>query len=253
MKAIVARKRPVKRPQTTDDIEKPAQKSLVHLSETKNLEKKTVTTNTNVESRNAHNSFSNIESHKSSINSTDNGLILNIATDSIPSARPKPKQKLSQAERLRNMAKQKSERTKNNFTKKPFDKTAMKSFNQHNNLIQKNPQNEVNSADAQESGVNLAARKANAFRVVRPEDKSVKKVGLFTNSPNTPVMGQRFVKPIAERLFDGTKIDSLDIHPHAVKNLADILSIVELTTVQKKTIPLALEGKHVLNLIKKIN
>ncbi|XP_050318279.1 probable ATP-dependent RNA helicase CG8611 [Bactrocera neohumeralis] len=247
VKAIVARKRPVKKPPTTDDGKKTTESPFVQLSDSKNSEKKSVTTSTNiVESPNTQNAFGKIESPKSSTNSMDNGLLLNIATNSVPSARPKPKQKLSQAERLRNMAKQKSEQTKNNFTKKPFDKNAKKSFNQRNNFKQKIPQNDESSADVQENGVNLAARKANAFRVVRPEDKSVKKVGLFAKSPNTPIMGQRFVKPIAERLFDGTKIDSLDIHPHAVKNLADVLSIVELTTVQKKTIPLALEGKDLL-------
>ncbi|XP_011184773.2 probable ATP-dependent RNA helicase CG8611 [Zeugodacus cucurbitae] len=248
VKAIVARKRPVKKTPTTDESSKPTQKSLVQLSETKNLEKKNVTKNTNLaESTNAIKPASKTtESHKSSTNSIDNGLILNIATNTAPIARPQPKQKLSQAERLRNMAKQKSEQTKNNFAKKPFDKNAKKSTNQRNNFKQKPPQNEESSASTEENGVNVAARKANAFRVVRPEDKTVKKVGLFANSPNTPVMGQRFVKPIAERLFDGTKIESLDIHPHAVKNLADMLSIVELTTVQKKTIPLALEGKDLL-------
>nr|XP_014099692.2 probable ATP-dependent RNA helicase CG8611 [Bactrocera oleae] len=247
VKAIVARKRPVKRPQTTDDGKKLSQKLLVQLSKNKNSEKKSDTTKTNAaESGNAHNPFSKIESPKSSTNSIDNGLILNIATDFVPSARPLPKQKLSQAERLRNMAKLKSEQTKNYFTKKPFDKNAKKSFNPRKNFMQKNSQNEESTAGVQQSSVNLVARKANAFRVVRPQDKSVKKVGLFADSPNTPVMGQRFVKPIVERLFDGTKIGSLNIHPHAVKNLADVLSIVELTTVQKKTIPLALEGKDLL-------
>lgn len=222
---------------------------MVQLSKNKNSEKKSDTTKTNAaESGNAHNPFSKIESPKSSTNSIDNGLILNIATDFVPSARPLPKQKLSQAERLRNMAKLKSEQTKNYFTKKPFDKNAKKSFNPRKNFMQKNSQNEESTAGVQQSSVNLVARKANAFRVVRPQDKSVKKVGLFADSPNTPVMGQRFVKPIVERLFDGTKIGSLNIHPHAVKNLADVLSIVELTTVQKKTIPLALEGNYILNL-----
>lgn len=91
--------------------------------------------------------------------------------------------------------------------------------------------------------VDPQARKNNAFRVKRPGDSSVRKIGLFKDQPEKVELGQRFVKPITEKIFDNTKVESLDLHAHAVKNLADILSITHLTTVQKKTIPKALEGK----------
>uniref|UniRef100_A0A1I8M743 ATP-dependent RNA helicase n=1 Tax=Musca domestica TaxID=7370 RepID=A0A1I8M743_MUSDO len=94
--------------------------------------------------------------------------------------------------------------------------------------------------------VDPQARKNNAFRVKRPGDSSVRKIGLFKDQPEKVELGQRFVKPITEKIFDNTKVESLDLHAHTVKNLADILSITHLTTVQKKTIPKALEGRDLL-------
>ncbi|XP_037935790.1 probable ATP-dependent RNA helicase CG8611 [Teleopsis dalmanni] len=106
---------------------------------------------------------------------------------------------------------------------------------------------EMGKVDAPEIGhVNKQARKVNAFRVKRAADSSVKKINLFQNNPEAKEIGQRLVKPITERLFDGTKVDSLGLHPHAVKNLQDLLGITELTTVQRKAIPKALEGKDIL-------
>lgn len=64
--------------------------------------------------------------------------------------------------------------------------------------------------------------------------------------PETKELGQRFVKPVVEKIFTGASVDSIGLHPHCVKNLADILNITQLTTVQLKTIPKALEGRDVL-------
>lgn len=77
---------------------------------------------------------------------------------------------------------------------------------------------------------------------------SVQKVGLFSQQQHEkiPIAGQRLVKPIVEKIFSTSKVESLGLHPHAVKNLADLLSITQLTTVQEKTIPRALEGHDLL-------
>ncbi|XP_075155695.1 putative ATP-dependent RNA helicase CG8611 [Haematobia irritans] len=94
--------------------------------------------------------------------------------------------------------------------------------------------------------VDPQARKANAFRVKRPGDSSVRKIGLFKDQPEKVELGQRLVRPITEKIFDDIKVDSLDLHAHTVKNLADVLGITQLTTVQKKTVPKAMEGKDLL-------
>ncbi|TMW40389.1 hypothetical protein DOY81_014532, partial [Sarcophaga bullata] len=85
--------------------------------------------------------------------------------------------------------------------------------------------------------VDPLARKANAFRVKRPGDSSVRKIGLFKDQPEKIELGQRLVRPITEKIFDGAKVESLGLHPHTVKNLADVLGITMLTTVQQKSIP----------------
>ncbi|XP_064537012.1 probable ATP-dependent RNA helicase CG8611 [Drosophila montana] len=84
------------------------------------------------------------------------------------------------------------------------------------------------------------AQVANKFRT--------KKIGLFDQSDVAALkqLGQRAVKPVKETIFAGTKVESLGLHAHAVKNLLDLLSISQLTTVQQKTIPEVLAGKDVL-------
>ncbi|KAH8287172.1 hypothetical protein KR054_003914, partial [Drosophila jambulina] len=75
-----------------------------------------------------------------------------------------------------------------------------------------------------------------------------KKIGLFDQSDVEALkqLGQRAVKPVKETIFSGSKIETLGLHPHAVKNLEDLLSIKELTTVQERAIPHVLAGKDVL-------
>ncbi|XP_054730297.1 probable ATP-dependent RNA helicase CG8611 [Anastrepha obliqua] len=242
VKAIVARKRPIKK-LTAENGKDATQNPSIKVSELKNGGQKQGSfdrINASEANTAQNNPFKKVVKNSPNM---DGELILNIATDSAPSTRPKPKPKISRAERMRNKATEAKEGKTNKFPNKKSNNFAKRLKGPQSNINEKSEQTDEN---AQRNGVNAAARKANAFRVVRPEDKSVKKVGLFSKSPDTPILGQRFVKPIAERLFDGTKVDTLKIHPHTVKNLADILSIVELTTVQKKTIPLALEGKDLL-------
>uniref|UniRef100_A0A1A9VBZ0 ATP-dependent RNA helicase n=1 Tax=Glossina austeni TaxID=7395 RepID=A0A1A9VBZ0_GLOAU len=80
----------------------------------------------------------------------------------------------------------------------------------------------------------------------KSNDSKVRKVGLFKDDFIKVELGQRLVKPITEKIFSECAVESLGLHPHAVKNLADLLSITKLTAVQNKTIPQALQGKDLL-------
>lgn len=81
----------------------------------------------------------------------------------------------------------------------------------------------------------------------KPQKSSSKpKNSLFSNNPVVPVIGQRLVKPIDEQVFTGCSMSTMGLHDHAVKNLADILKITELTNVQQRTIPVVLSGRDVL-------
>ncbi|EDV92410.1 probable ATP-dependent RNA helicase CG8611 [Drosophila grimshawi] len=85
---------------------------------------------------------------------------------------------------------------------------------------------------------------------VQPVNKfrSTKKIGLFDQSDVAALkqLGQRAVKPVKETIFSGSKVESLGLHAHAVKNLKDLLSISQLTSVQQKAIPQVLAGRDVL-------
>lgn len=83
--------------------------------------------------------------------------------------------------------------------------------------------------------------------VSRPSIPAKTKVdSMFSHNPEIPKVGQRFVAPIKEILFSGLPMSSINLHPHLVKTLADLLNITELTTVQQRAVPIALEGRDVL-------
>lgn len=78
------------------------------------------------------------------------------------------------------------------------------------------------------------------------KEKTKKMSSLFANNPTVPVVGQRLVNPLNETVFTGASMNTIGLHDHAVKNLADILKITELTTVQQRTVPIVLSGRDVL-------
>lgn len=78
------------------------------------------------------------------------------------------------------------------------------------------------------------------------KEKPKKMSSLFANNADIPIVGQRLVNPVSEQVFTGEAMNSVGLHEHAVKNLADILQITELTTVQKRTVPVVLSGRDIL-------
>ncbi|XP_055610217.1 probable ATP-dependent RNA helicase CG8611 [Uranotaenia lowii] len=54
------------------------------------------------------------------------------------------------------------------------------------------------------------------------------------------------VHPLTEKVFSDVTVDSLNIHPHSKKNVADLLGFKKLTVVQNLSIPKILSGKDVL-------
>lgn len=115
------------------------------------------------------------------------------------------------------------------------------------------------SSEAEESGKEAASESGESPKPQSKEPKKkedatsinrfrTKKIGLFDQSDVEALkqLGQRAVKPVKETIFSGSKIETLGLHSHAVKNLEDLLSIKELTTVQQRAIPHVLAGKDVL-------
>lgn len=90
---------------------------------------------------------------------------------------------------------------------------------------------------------------ANAQNAHKPQtiSKTPKRPeNLFKDNPEVPVVGQRFVKPLNEIVFTGLPMSSIGLHSHLVKTLADLLGITELTNVQQRAVPVALEGRDIL-------
>lgn len=97
-----------------------------------------------------------------------------------------------------------------------------------------------------------ADRKNSEFtKPIEKKQENVKKTmrkaeNIFKNAPEIPVVGQRFVKPLNEIVFTGLPMSSIGLHPHLVKTLVDLLGISELTNVQQRAVPIALEGRDIL-------
>lgn len=89
--------------------------------------------------------------------------------------------------------------------------------------------------------------KSEAKPPTRPFQKTAKKMtSLFKDNLEVPVVGQRFVKPLSEIVFTGLPMNSIGLHPHLVKTMADLMGITELTNVQQRAVPVALGGRDIL-------
>lgn len=80
----------------------------------------------------------------------------------------------------------------------------------------------------------------------RQQSRYRKSESLFKDVQEVPHVGQRFVKPLNEIVFTGLPMASIGLHPHLVKTLADLLGITELTNVQQRAVPVALEKRDIL-------
>lgn len=80
----------------------------------------------------------------------------------------------------------------------------------------------------------------------RPPQRYRKVESLFKDVQEVPHVGQRFVKPLNEIVFTGLPMASIGLHAHLVKTLADLMGITELTNVQQRAVPVALEKRDIL-------
>lgn len=95
--------------------------------------------------------------------------------------------------------------------------------------------------------IDAANVKTEAKPLTRPFQKMPKKMtSLFKDNLEVPVVGQRFVKPLSEIVFTGLPMNSIGLHPHLVKTMADLMGITELTNVQQRAVPVALGGRDIL-------
>ncbi|NWW95360.1 DDX31 helicase, partial [Rhynochetos jubatus] len=80
-----------------------------------------------------------------------------------------------------------------------------------------------------------------------PKSKAcVKTSSLFRNNPDIPEIRRKAVQPVQENVFTTDSFSQLDLHPHLISTINTVLKISSMTSVQKQTIPVLLQGKDAL-------
>ncbi|XP_040461600.1 probable ATP-dependent RNA helicase DDX31 isoform X3 [Falco naumanni] len=75
---------------------------------------------------------------------------------------------------------------------------------------------------------------------------SVKTSSLFKNNPEIPEVHRKAVRQVQENVFSKDSFSQLDLHPHLISTINTVLKISSMTSVQKQTIPVLLQGKDAL-------
>ncbi|XP_039620233.1 probable ATP-dependent RNA helicase DDX31 [Polypterus senegalus] len=72
---------------------------------------------------------------------------------------------------------------------------------------------------------------------------SVKTSSLFKNNPLIPDIERPEVNPLNEEVFTSNLFSELDLHPHLLATLTNVLKITSMTSVQEQAIPALLNGR----------
>ncbi|KAH8274216.1 hypothetical protein KR018_008235 [Drosophila ironensis] len=200
----------------------------------------------------------------SNTSASGDDFMLNVITAPVSRTAPaKPKPKVTRADRLgkkRRVVTKVSEeqlsqalkrhRLRQNPNQLPTAGDIFKQQMEEERRRQREPEGQKEDSPGKQAEPEKEAKEAEQKQPPKaPENRfKTKKIGLFDQSDLQALqqLGQRAVKPVKETIFSGTKIASLGLHAHAVKNLEDLLSIRELTTVQQRAIPPILARQDVL-------
>uniref|UniRef100_I3MAU3 ATP-dependent RNA helicase n=1 Tax=Ictidomys tridecemlineatus TaxID=43179 RepID=I3MAU3_ICTTR len=74
----------------------------------------------------------------------------------------------------------------------------------------------------------------------------VKTSSLFKNNPDIPELHRPVVHQVREQVFAPETFQELGLHPHLVSTISTVLKICTMTSVQKQSIPVLLEGRDAL-------
>ncbi|KFQ27462.1 putative ATP-dependent RNA helicase DDX31, partial [Mesitornis unicolor] len=74
----------------------------------------------------------------------------------------------------------------------------------------------------------------------------IKTSSLFRNNPDIPEIHRKAVQQVQENVFTTDSFSQLDLHPHLISTINTVLKINSMTSVQKQTIPVLLQGKDAL-------
>ncbi|KPP75750.1 putative ATP-dependent RNA helicase DDX31 [Scleropages formosus] len=71
----------------------------------------------------------------------------------------------------------------------------------------------------------------------------IKTSSLFKNNPDIPDIHKPAVTQLKETMFTSDSFADLELHPHLVSTLNNVLKVTSMTSVQKRTIPVLLAGR----------
>lgn len=74
----------------------------------------------------------------------------------------------------------------------------------------------------------------------------VKTSCLFRNNPEVPDIQRTSVKQMQEKVFTSDSFEQLGLHPHLSSTITSLLKLSSMTSVQKQTIPVLLQGRDAL-------
>ncbi|NWH99323.1 DDX31 helicase, partial [Tichodroma muraria] len=74
----------------------------------------------------------------------------------------------------------------------------------------------------------------------------IKTSSLFKNNPEIPEIHRKEVQQVQENVFTTDFFSQLDLHPHLISTINTVLNICSMTSVQKQTIPVLLQGRDAL-------
>lgn len=78
------------------------------------------------------------------------------------------------------------------------------------------------------------------------EKPCIKTSSLFKNNPEIPELHRTVVKQAREQVFTLEAFQELDLHPHLISTINTVLKMSRMTSVQKQSIPVLLEGRDAL-------
>ncbi|KAK2507245.1 hypothetical protein MC885_017731 [Smutsia gigantea] len=94
----------------------------------------------------------------------------------------------------------------------------------------------------------FSLKKSSASASDRKQEQKpcIKTSSLFKNNPEIPELHRPVVKQVQEKVFTSDAFHGLDLHPHLVSTLNTVLKMSCMTSVQKQSIPVLLEGRDAL-------
>ncbi|KAM9324312.1 ATP-dependent DNA helicase DDX31 [Gastrophryne carolinensis] len=168
----------------------------------------------------------------------DQGLILNITEAPLSSPRfPRPPQRSAGSWKSKAL-----KRKSRDVAEEPASKrrTALSSPKTHT-------KGAGNKLDKKKQNTNVSPKKVPGQPKEGDKGRpSIKTSSLFKNNPEVPEIESQNVKQLQEDVFSSDSFAGLGLHPHLVSTITNVLSITQMTSVQKMTIPVLQSGRDAM-------